>query len=130
MTHELVALERRCWSALTTGDAGDFYERVLTDTMMMVLPSMVLDRSEVLESWLAATPWRDFQLDDARVVSLGNGAALLTYRVTAYREREVAAYRAQCTSVYRRVTGRWRLAFQQQTPLGTNPLVTASVALS
>lgn len=120
MTHELVALERRCWSALTTGDAGDFYERVLTDTMMMVLPSMVLDRSEVLESWLAATPWRDFQLDDTTVVSLGNGAALLTYRVTAYREREVVAYRAQCTSVYRRVTGRWRLAFQQQTPLGTN----------
>jgi hypothetical protein len=115
---ELLELERRTWSALTSEqDSGAFYDRVLSHDMVLILPGMVLDRSETLESWVGSVPWRDFEIDDVRAMSLGRSAALLTYRVTARRATDAASYRALCTSVYRMVDGRWLLAFQQQTPL-------------
>jgi hypothetical protein len=51
------------------------------------------------------------------VVPLVAGAAVLTYLVALTGGPDVATYRAQCTTVYRRSAGRWRVAFQQQTPL-------------
>lgn len=121
LAEELVTLERRAWSALTSEeDAVEFYERVLSPDMVMVLPGMVLDRAEAMESWVGRVPWRDFEIEDTRVVSLDRNAALLTYRATARRSREVASYRALCTSVYRMAGGRWRMVFQQQTPLSNS----------
>ncbi len=114
---ELLALERRGWAALTSDGAAEYYERMLADDMVLVLPGMVLDRADALESWLNVVPWQDFEIEDPQLVSLGTGAAVLTYRATMSRPKDVTSYRAQCTSVYRRVAGRWRLAFQQQTPL-------------
>lgn len=120
-TEELLALERQTWSALTSGEnAAAYYEGVLSDDLVMVLPGMVLERAEAMESWVRSVPWRDFEIDDARVMSLGRNAALLTYRATARRARDAASYRALCTSVYRLVDGRWWLAFQQQTPLSNS----------
>jgi hypothetical protein len=118
---ELVELERRAWTALTSEeDTAEFYEEVLSPDMVMVLPGMVLERTEAMESWMGNVPWRDFEIDDVRVVSLANNAALLTYRATARRAKGVASYRALCTSVYRMVDGRWWLVFQQQTPLSNS----------
>jgi hypothetical protein len=118
VSEELLALEWRNWAALTSErDAADYYERVLSHDMVMVLPGMVLERAEALESWLNSVPWEDFEIEDPRTMYLGKGAALLTYRATARRAKDVSSYRALCTSVYRRVHGEWRLTFQQQTPL-------------
>jgi hypothetical protein len=120
VTEELVEIERRAWSALTSEeDAAEFYERVLSPDMVMVLPGMVLERAEAMESWMGNAPWRDFEIEDVRVVSLARNAALLTYRATASRAKDVASYRALCSSVYRMVDGRWWLVFQQQTPLSS-----------
>lgn len=114
----MVELERRTWAALTSEqDTEAFYDRVLSHDMVMVLPGMVLDRAEAMESWLGSVPWRDFEIEDVRAMSLGRGAALLTYRATARHAKDAASYRALCTSVYRMVDGRWWLVFQQQTPL-------------
>jgi hypothetical protein len=94
--------------ALTSAqDAAEYYNRVLSHDMVMVLPGMVLDRAEAMESRVGSVPWRDFEIEDVRTMSLGRGAALLTYR-------------ALCTSVYRQVDGRWWLMFQQQTPLSNS----------
>lgn len=121
MTEELLELERRTWAALTSEhDAAQFYDRVLSHDMVLVLPGMVLDRAEAMESWLGSVPWRDFEIEDARSMALGRGAALLTYRATARRAKDAASYRALCTSVYRMVDGRWWLVFQQQTPLSNS----------
>lgn len=118
VTDELLELERRTWAAMTSErDAARFYERVLSHDMVMVLPGMVLDRAEAMESWLGSVPWRDFELEDVRSMPLGRGAALLTYRATARHAQGAASYHALCTSVYRMVDGRWWLVFQQQTPL-------------
>ncbi len=122
MSEELLALEWRTWAALTSEqDAQAYYDGILSHDMMLVLPGMVLERAEALESWLNSVPWHDFEIEEPRAMYLGKGAALLTYRATARRAEDVPSYRALCTSVYRRVDGRWRLAFQQQTPLSTYP---------
>ena len=121
VTEELLALEQRAWSALTSDeDAAEFYERILSHDMVMVLPGMVLDRAEAMESWMRSVPWRDVKIDDVRLVSLDTNAALLTYRATARRAEDVESYRALCTSAYRMADGRWWLVFQQQTPLSNN----------
>lgn len=121
VTEELLALEQRAWSALTSEeDAAEFYERILSHDMVMVLPGMVLDRAEAMESWMRSVPWRDFEIEDVRLVSLDTNAALLTYRATARRAKDVESYRALCTSVYRMADGRWWLVFQQQTPLSNS----------
>ncbi len=47
----LLELERRTWAALTSEqDADAFYDRVLSQDMVMVLPGMVLERAEAMES--------------------------------------------------------------------------------
>ncbi|MGB3439514.1 MAG: nuclear transport factor 2 family protein [Actinophytocola sp.] len=121
VTEELVAIEERAWSALTSEqDAAEYYEHVLSHDMVMVLPGMVLARAEALESWMGSVPWRDFEIEDARAVWLDRNAALLTYRATARRAEDTASYRALCTSVYRMPDGRWWLVFQQQTPLSNS----------
>lgn len=107
--------------ALTSAqDAAEYYNRVLSHDMVMVLPGMVLDRAEAMESRVGSVPWRDFEIEDVRTMSLGRGAALLTYHATAHRAKDAASYRALCTSVYGQVDGRWWLVFQQQTPLSNS----------
>jgi hypothetical protein len=44
-------LERQGWQAITEGTPRAFYDWVLTDTAVMVVPGMVLDRQQVLDSW-------------------------------------------------------------------------------
>lgn len=117
MKQELLALERRGWNALISGEAVEYYDRMLAEDMVLVLPGMVLDRAETLETWVTSVSWQRVDIEGAQVRSLGAGVGLLTYLATASRTPDVPSYRAQCTSVYRRVAGRWRLAFQQQTPL-------------
>ncbi len=69
---------------------------------------------------MGSSPWREFEIEAVRTMALGRNAALITYRATARRAKDAASYRALCTSVYRVVEGRWRLAFQQQTPLSNS----------
>ncbi len=89
----------------------------ISDDMMLVLPGMVLGRADALDLWRDAFPWVQFEIQGAQVVPLVACAAVLTYRVALTGGPDVATYRAQCTTVYRRAAGRWRVAFQQQTPL-------------
>jgi hypothetical protein len=94
---ELVELERRAWTALTSDeDVAEFYEEVLSPDMVMVLPGMVLERTEAMESWMGNVPWRDFEIDDVRVVSLANNAALLTYRAPREGPRQLSRTVHEC----------------------------------
>jgi hypothetical protein len=120
VSEELLALEKEGWRAVTTGEAAVFAERMLAGDMMLVLPGMVLDRAEVVGLWLEAVPWEQFDIEcdieGASVIPLTPGGAVLTYRVTLSRRCDVTTYRAQCTTVYRRMSRRWRLVFHQLTP--------------
>jgi hypothetical protein len=116
--HELIDLERSAWKALSTSgeEAAAFYERVLADDVVMLLPGgMVIDdRAQVIAS-MQGEPWASFELSDERVLALGDGAALVAYRGRA-RRGEVD-YTALFNSTYVRVDGDWRMALHQQTPI-------------
>ena len=109
-------LEQDGWQAIIAGTAREFYDRVLTDNAVMVVPGMVLDRDQVLASWDGVVPWQTYSLSDERVVSASPDATFVTYRATATRAGE-KPYRALMSSVYVRSAGQWRLALHQQTPL-------------
>jgi hypothetical protein len=113
---ELLAIERQGWEALTGLGGRAFYADLLASDGEMVFPGMRLDR----ETALASIPegvasWDGFDLDDVRVVPLGEGGAAITYRATA-RRGDDPPYVATMTSVYAHQDGRWRLVLHQQTP--------------
>ncbi len=83
----LWAFEQAGWEALSGAPPGPrgFYDRVLADDAIMIVPGMVLDRAAV-ESWDGGPPWTEHELADPRIVSLGADAARLTYHATACRD--------------------------------------------
>jgi hypothetical protein len=56
---------------------------------------------------------------EVRTVQLTEDVALLTYRVTARWEHKESEYPALASSIYVKRDGAWRLAFHQQSPLGS-----------
>jgi hypothetical protein len=115
----LIELEEQGWRALSsTGEAAArFYESVLDDAAMMLLPGgMVLDERATIVTSMAGQPWSSYELHDMKILQLTDAAAVLTYRALA-RRRNAGEYAAVMSSIYvRRDTG-WKLAFHQQTEL-------------
>lgn len=115
---ELVELERRGWEALATeGAAGPFYEEVLAERVLMLLPGglVIDDRAAVVES-MSGAPWSSYEMGEPAVLPLGPDAAVVAYRATATRSG--TDYEALFASTYRRTADGWRLAVHQQTPIG------------
>jgi hypothetical protein len=114
---DVLALERAGWRALTTeGEAAGFYEEVLADDVLFLLPGgMGLDDRAAAVRSMAGVPWDEHELAEERVVPLGSGAAVVAYRARARRGED--AYEAWCASTYVLVDGGWRLAVHQQTPV-------------
>lgn len=115
---ELIELEESGWRALaSTGRAAaEFYERVLDDTVLMLLPGGVVldDRSMILES-ISGQPWSSFRLEDMRVLHPSADVGIVAYRVRAHREGS-AEYSALISSSYVRRDDGWKLTLHQQTP--------------
>ncbi|MGA9749027.1 MAG: nuclear transport factor 2 family protein [Nocardioides sp.] len=112
---DLMDLERAGWDALCTGDGATFYADLMTEDGFMVLAhGQALDRPGVTASLRGAAPWSDYRIDDPHLVTTGADSAALVYRATA-RRPGAEDFTARMTSVYVRVTGRWRLALYTQT---------------
>lgn len=120
LTRDLLELEHRGWEALREGTGADFYGSLMTDDGVMVLANgAVADRAAVVEALRGSPPWARFELDSARVVAAGDGAAVLVYTARAWREESGPPFTAAMTSTYARAEGGWRLAVYTQTPLSS-----------
>jgi ketosteroid isomerase-like protein len=115
----LIDLENQGWQALSSeGDAGrNFYASVLHDDAVMIFPGGLLleGKEQILES-LAAQPWKSYEIDAPRTLSLAEDAALLIYKVTSQREGD-EPYEALISSAYVLDAGAWKLICHQQTPV-------------
>jgi len=111
---QLFRLEEMFWTA-----GADFYQRNLANAAIMVFPDPagVLVKDEVAPSLVGTAPWSQVALEEHRVLELSDEAAVVTYKATARRAGEEAPYVARASSAYVRDSGRWKLAFHQQTPL-------------
>ena len=112
---ELLTLEKRGATALTSGGAIDFYARVLSEDALLVVPGMVIDKPTFLTAMGTEPAWTTFRIDKPRVVELTSDCAVLQYEATGTRDGQ-ADFVACMSSTYVKRDGSWRLAFHQQTP--------------
>lgn len=113
---ELLELERAGWDSLCQSRGDEFYGNVMTDDALMVLANgMVMDRSMVVQALAEAPAWADYEIDDPRMITVGNEAYALVYTGTGRRDGD-EDFVGIMTSVYVRQDGGWKLAFYQQTP--------------
>lgn len=119
---ELLDLEHQGWRSLCDRTGSDFYGRLMTEDGVMVLAhGQVFSRDDVVASLSDAPPWRTYEIDEERLIPLGDSAAVLVYRGTAYREGPDPAFIALMASVYVRRGDGWALASYQQTPVPQHP---------
>jgi ketosteroid isomerase-like protein len=118
--------DERVWNfekSLWTGDA-DHYRELIDDECLMVLPEppYVMTGQQAIEA-VADTPrWSRVELSDQRIARPQEGLIVIAYEAEAYRDGQ-KAYKARCTSTYRRLDHeQWRVIQHQQTP----PLVASS----
>lgn len=119
---DLAALEREGWEALTTGRSREFYEGLLAAQAVMVFPHGVMERADAIEGMAQAQPWVDYRLDEMTVHPLGEGLAVVTYRVRAQRDGD-DTYEALLASTYVWLGGDWRMVLHQHSPMvgGASP---------
>jgi hypothetical protein len=111
VTDELLELETGFWHS--AGD-GDFYREHMAAHGLCVLPVGMMDKDKTVAAIEQSEPWADFELHDVRILDLGDDEAAICYRADASRESN--RYKAVVSSVYTRLSGRWKLTLHQQTP--------------
>jgi hypothetical protein len=116
----LIEREREAWDASGAGD-GAWYRENLTEDARLIFAGV----PEALGREVTATAvdestggWEHYELQQVRLVSLGEDAALLTYLAVARRSGEESDFVASISTAYVRQGDRWLLAFHQQTPQG------------
>ncbi|WP_193746330.1 nuclear transport factor 2 family protein [Demequina aestuarii] len=112
---ELVALERDGWEALTSGHAREFYDDVLASEAVMVFPFGVMERDDAIDGMAESRRWQDYELEDVTVHDLGEGLAVVAYRVRARRVEE-PPFEAMLSSTYVRSSDGWQMMLHQQSP--------------
>ena len=114
---ELLEIEHRFWDA-SSAAWGDFYRRHCTEDALFVFgPVGVLDRDACAAAVDESdVPWAEVRLSESRVVSLGDRAALVTYRAVARHEGVDRPVELLVSSAYVHDGTAWKLAFHQQTP--------------
>lgn len=114
---ELLELETAGWQSLCESRGGSFYGPLMAEDGLFVLVNgAIMNRSEI--AGMDGLPgWDSFEITNCRLVSLGEEAAILTYRSSSTREDLPGPFEAIMSSVYRRVEGEIRLCLYQQTAL-------------
>jgi hypothetical protein len=113
---ELLTLEDQGWHALSSDQGADFYDELMSDDAVMLLPFGALDRAACLEAISSAPPGSAYSISDARVWRLSDDSGVVVYTAAARRDGQ-PEYRALMSSSYIRRDGAWKLVIHQQTPL-------------
>ncbi|HEY0130900.1 MAG TPA: DUF4440 domain-containing protein [Allosphingosinicella sp.] len=94
----------------------DVYRRSIDPDCLMVVPAapFLMSGSEAIEAVSKTPRWESVEFDDLRIRRPQEGLIVLAYAVRAGRGGQ--AYRAHCTSTYRRVEHEhWQVVQHQQT---------------
>ena len=115
LTDELLELEHAGWKSLCDGSGDTFYGGVMTDDAVMVLANgMVMDRDTVTSALGESPPWARYEIDDVRLIEIGQDTAALVYTGTGWRDGSEDPFVGAMSSVYHRTGDGWKLALYQQ----------------
>lgn len=119
------ALEADTWKAMSKDGAGLLPYLSKDCRMMFPLGLTISNESEpsieqVMKSKVFV-PWKSYTMKDVQVTGLGDDAAIISYRVKAYRpdiDGMDSEFRALMSSTWRKdpSTDKWEMCFHQQTP--------------
>lgn len=114
---DLLAMERRVWQALATGD-GAADAALLAPDFLGVYPTGFADRDShaaQLAGGPTVTAWR---IEAPRVMALADGLGLLAYRAVFRRPGADADEAMYVSSLWQRQGGAWVNLYSQDTPEG------------
>ena len=83
---------------------------------MVLANGTVMNRDDVVNALRDAPPWAAYEIDDVRLVPLGEDSSSVVYTGTGHRGDGESPFVGVMTSVYVRRDGGWKLAVYQQTP--------------
>jgi hypothetical protein len=114
-TDELLEVERKMW----TNEVDVYATTFLPDALLIFAETGKIDLPTALDALRNESKndrrWAEVSLDDARIISLGVDAAVLTYVATARWNYEEKPGKWLCSTVYLRRSEGWRIALHQQT---------------
>lgn len=121
--HDLLRLETAVWQALVDGDlAAD--AALLAEDFVGLTPTGFSDRADHLAGISAGPTVAAFDLSEARVVTVSDGAHLLLYRAVYERVDTPGSSDSMfVASLWCRRAGRWVNVFSQDTPDTGIPVV-------
>jgi hypothetical protein len=114
---EILDCERAVWSALVAGDAVADAE-LLTDDFLGVYSSGFAGKAEHADQLQHGPTIASYELSHARLVTLAEDVALLSYRAdwSPHHAQGAPTQTMYVTSIWRRVDGCWQNFFSQDTP--------------
>ena len=112
---QVLDLEAGARQAIADGTAAAYFDRVLSESAVLVLPGTVLERAQALAAWSGSPTWLRVDVDRERTIHLGPDTIAVTYRATLMRVG--SSHDVHITSVYTRVRRHWRLGLRQQMPV-------------
>ena len=111
----ILALEQRFW--FEGGGDPAFWREHFADDGVVALRFGLMDKDQTVEAMAQGQAWTEMEMEDVRVVALGDDAAAVAYTARAVRD-DGSGYEAVVGSAYSRRGGQWQLCFHQQTPGG------------
>lgn len=115
----LLQLEEQVWAALVSGDR-EADERLLADEFLGVYASGHAGKAEHVGQLDGGAVVAHYRLSEAKLLPLGEGLALLSYRAAwqrVSRKTEKAEEAMYVSSLWRRrADSRWQNLFSQDTP--------------
>lgn len=116
---EILALERKVWAALITGDAGAD-AALLDDRFLGVYETGYCDKAGHVGQLADGPTVASYDIDQTRLMTPAPGLALLCYRASFMRAGARAAEAMYVSSLWQHTDGEWRNIFSQDTGVGTN----------
>jgi len=114
---ELLKLKDEALAATQRSD-GAFYRGYLADDAIAVVPAGIFDKEKIVQAMSAGAGFRSKEINDEKAMVLGSDSGLVTYRAT-FEKPDGTSSAAFVSTLYRRIDGKWKGIFYQQTPLPT-----------
>lgn len=115
MEHVLLGRLGEFVDAIGAGDQG-FFERNLTDDAVLIFPGCTYTKAECVAEMGDHPPYVKYDVDDPRIVHVGETSAVITYRAEVMNTGNVVPRSVVVTAVLVREHGEWLMALNQWTP--------------